>query len=163
MPKFTLTFDPVTHNQYSSSSHCEQLTVKFEINWAKTVVCSLSIMSFTQSVKVDLWPCDLKSIGFLLSSRTVYMWSLKVIGQKLKSVSCPQGFIAKVDLDLWSRDPKSIGFPSHHEQLTCKIWNWSGKLVVCILPTMFFKQSAQVDLWPGDPKSKGFLLSIWLT
>ena len=34
-------------------------------------------------VDVDLWPSDPKSIEFLPSSSTTYMWSLKVIGQKL--------------------------------------------------------------------------------
>ena len=61
------------------------LHVKFESDWAKTVVCIVSTRSYTQSTKVDLdlWTHDQKSIGFLLSSSTTYMWSLKVIGQKL--------------------------------------------------------------------------------
>ena len=61
------------------------LYVKFESDWAITVVCILSTRSYSQSAKVDLdlWPCDPKSIGFLLSSSTTYMWSMKVIGQKL--------------------------------------------------------------------------------
>ena len=46
------------------------LHVKFESDWAKTVVCIVSTRSYTQSAKVDLdlWPRDPKSIGFLLSS-----------------------------------------------------------------------------------------------
>ena len=61
------------------------LHVKFESDWAKTVVAIVSTRSYTQSatVDLDLWPRDPKSIGFLLSSSTTYMWSLKVIGQKL--------------------------------------------------------------------------------
>ena len=61
------------------------LHVKFESDWAKTVVCIVSTRSYTQSAKVDLdlWPRDPKSIGFLLSSWWMCMWSLKVIGQKL--------------------------------------------------------------------------------
>ena len=137
MPKFTLTFDPVTQSEYGSSSHHPQLTcefwmwlgkncsqycvhkvfytecqswpwplhpwpkmnrvppltihnlhVKFESDWAKTVVAIVPTRSYTQSAKLDLdlWPHDPKWIGFLLSSFTTYMWSLKVIGQKL----CPQ-------------------------------------------------------------------------
>ena len=59
--------------------------VKFESDWPKTVDSIVSTRSYTQSAKVDfdLWPRDPKSIGFLLSSSTTYMWSLKVIGQKL--------------------------------------------------------------------------------
>ena len=50
------------------------LHVKFESDWAKTVVAIVSTRSFTQSDKVDLdlWPCDPKSIGFLFSSSTTY-------------------------------------------------------------------------------------------
>ena len=61
------------------------LHVKFESDWAKTVVCILPTRSYTQSAKVDLdlWSRDPKSIGFLLSSWRMCMWSLKVIGQKL--------------------------------------------------------------------------------
>ena len=61
------------------------LHVKFESDWAKTVVAIMSTRSYTQSaiVDLDLWPCDPKSIWFLLLSFTTYMWSLKVIGQKL--------------------------------------------------------------------------------
>ena len=61
------------------------LPVKFESDWAKIVVSIVSTRSYTLSAEVDLdlWPCDPKSIGFLLSSSTTYMWSLKVIGQKL--------------------------------------------------------------------------------
>ena len=60
------------------------LHVKSESDWAKTIVCIVSTTSYTQSAKddLDLWPHDPKSIGFLLSSSTTYMWSLKVIGLK---------------------------------------------------------------------------------
>ena len=41
--------------------------MKFEIDWAKTVVCILPTRHYTQSAKVDLdlWPRDQKSKGFL--------------------------------------------------------------------------------------------------
>ena len=83
------------------------LHVKFESDWAKTAVCIVSTRSYTQSAKVDLdlWPRDPKSIGFLLSSSTTYMWSLKVIGQKLQSVSCPQGLIHRVPKSTLTFDP----------------------------------------------------------
>ena len=57
------------------------LHVKSESDWAKTIVCIVSTRSYIQSAKddLDLWPHDPKSIGFLLSSSTTYMWSLKVI------------------------------------------------------------------------------------
>ena len=59
------------------------LHMKFENDW--TAVCIVSTKFYIQSAKVefDLWPCDSKSIEFLLSLSTVYIWSLKVIGIKL--------------------------------------------------------------------------------
>ena len=67
--------------------------VKFKSDWAKTVVAIVPTRFYIQSAKVDLdlWPRDLKSIGSLLSSWWMYIWSLKVIGPKLKLLSCPQG------------------------------------------------------------------------
>ena len=66
------------------------LHVKCESDWAKTVVWIVPAKFYRQSAKVDLdllqvdlWPCDPKSIETLLSLWTSYMWSLKVIGQKL--------------------------------------------------------------------------------
>ena len=69
--------------------------------WAKTVVAIVPTRSYTQSAKVDLdiWPHDPKSIWFLSLSSTTYMWSLKVIELKLKSV-------------LW------------HLYTECKKWPW---------------------------------------
>ena len=57
--------------------------VKFESDWAKTVVAIVPTRFYVQSVKVDLdlWLRDTKSIRFLLSSWRMCMWSLKVIGQ----------------------------------------------------------------------------------
>ena len=62
-----------------------KLHVKFERDRTKTVVCNIPAKFYTQqqSAKVDLWPHDQKLIRFLPSSSTTYMWSLKVIGQKL--------------------------------------------------------------------------------
>ena len=63
----------------------QNLHVNFESDWAKTVACIVSTMSYTQSAEIDLdlRPRDQKSIGFLLSSSTTYKWSLNVIEQKL--------------------------------------------------------------------------------
>ena len=90
------------------------LHVKFESDWAKTIDCIVSTRSHTQSAKVDLWPRDPKSIGFLLSSSTTHHnvkfesdWA-KIVVYILPTRSYRQS--AKVDLDLWSCDPKSIGF-----------------------------------------------------
>ena len=71
-PKFNRIPPLIIHN----------LHVKFESDWAKTIVCIVSTRSYTQRTKddLDLWPHDPKSIQFLLSSSTTYMWSLKVIG-----------------------------------------------------------------------------------
>ena len=67
--------------------------VKFESDREKTVAAIESTRFYIQSTKVDLdlWPRDPKSIGFLLSSWRMCMWSLKMMGQKLWSLSCPQG------------------------------------------------------------------------
>ena len=61
------------------------LHVKSESDWAKSVVDIVSTSSYTQSSEVDfdLWSRDPKSKDALLSSTTTYMWSLKVIDQKL--------------------------------------------------------------------------------
>ena len=50
------------------------LHVKFESDSAKNIVCIVSILSYTQIATNDLWPNDPKSIGFLLSSSTTYMF-----------------------------------------------------------------------------------------
>ena len=87
VPKLTLTVDPVTQNQRVLPLIIHNLHEKFESDWAKTVVSIVPTMSNTMSAKDDhdLWPRDPISIGFLLPSSTTYMWSLKVIGQKLFS------------------------------------------------------------------------------
>ena len=55
------------------------LRVNFERDWAKTLVPTVSTRSYTQSARIDLdlWPRDPKSRGFLFSSFTTNMWSLK--------------------------------------------------------------------------------------
>ena len=84
---------------------------------------------YKQSAKVDfdLWPCNPKPKGFLLSSSTMCMGSLKVIGQKLYSVSCPQGFKHRVPKLTLTFDLKSIGFPPSPSTSACEVWRWSGK------------------------------------
>ena len=73
------------------------LHVKFESDWAKTVVYIQPTRSYTQSAEVDLdlWPCVPKSIGFLLSSSTTNMIRhVKFVSDWAKTVvqvSCPQG------------------------------------------------------------------------
>ena len=57
--------------------------VKFGSDQAKTLACINSARFHKQSPNADLRPDDPKSIGFLLSSSTTYLWSLKVIGPKL--------------------------------------------------------------------------------
>ena len=108
------------------------LHVKFESDWEKTVVCIVSTRSYTQSAKfdLDLWPRDPKSIGFLLSSWWMCMWSLKVIGQKLWSLLCPQGLIHRVPKLTLTFDPvtqNQYGSSSHHGKCACEVWKWLGK------------------------------------
>ena len=83
--KLPLTCDPVTKINRVSPLIINNLHVKFESDWAYTVVCIVPTSPNIKSAKVDLnlCPYDPKSIGFLLSSSTTDMWSLKVIGQKM--------------------------------------------------------------------------------
>ena len=85
----------------------KNLHVNFESDWTNTVVCIVSTRFYTQSAKVDLdlWPCDPKSIVYLLSTSTTYIWSLKVIGLKLQSVSCLKGFVLKMPKLTLTCDP----------------------------------------------------------
>ena len=112
--KTVVCFLPMRFHTQSNKVDLDHWPHNLERDRTKSVVCIVPIKFYTQSAKVDLdlWPCDPKSIGFLFSSSTTYMWSLKVIGLKLKSLSCPQGSIqsTKVDLERWPCDPKSIGF-----------------------------------------------------
>ena len=58
------------------------------------------------------------------------MWSLKAIGQKLQSLSCPQGLIHRVPKLTLTFDPltkKQSGSSSHHPQLKYEVWKWLGK------------------------------------
>ena len=117
-------------------------------------------------VDLDLWPRDPKSIGFLLSSWWMCMWSMKVIGQKLKSLLCPQGLIHRVPkwpwpLTSWPKINRVPPLIIHN--LHMKFESDWAKTVVCIVSTRSYTQSAKVDLdlWPRDPKSIGFLLSSW--
>ena len=92
----------------------------------------MSTRSYTQSAKVDLdlRPRDPKSIGFLLLSWWICMWSLKVIGQKLKSLLCRQGLIHRVPKWTLTFDPvtqNQKGSSSHHGKCACYVWKWLGK------------------------------------
>ena len=63
------------------------LHVKFDSDWAKTVVCIVPTRFYRQSAKfdLDLWPLDPKSLGFLLSSWTMYV---KYESDRAKTVVC---------------------------------------------------------------------------
>ena len=70
------------------SDHSQLTTVcslKREVKVKVTKFCigREELINVNKLLDLDLWPCDPKSIGFLISSFTTYMWSLKVIGQKL--------------------------------------------------------------------------------
>ena len=144
----------------------QNLNLKFESDFAKTVVCILSTKYYTHNAEVylDLWPRHLKSIWFLLLSSTTYIRSLKVIEKKMLSVSCPQGLIHSVknDLDLLPFAPKSIGF-----FLSSSITYMRSLKVIGQTYTMypvhkiFYTESLNWprDPWSRDPKSNGFLFS----
>ena len=112
--KLTLTYNPWPKINRVSPLIIHNLHVKFESDWAKTVVSIVSTRSYTRSAKVDLdlWPHDPKLIGFLLSSSTTYMWNLKVIGQKLWLLSCPRGWVG------WNHAPTHEPTHSLTQQLT---------------------------------------------
>ena len=61
----------------------QNLHLKFQTDWTWSVVCSVSTRPYTQSAKVDLelWPCFPKSVGFLLSSSTIYFEVWKWLGK----------------------------------------------------------------------------------
>ena len=69
----------------------------FEMIGHKTEVGIIPKMFHWQSAKgnLNLWLCDQKSVGFLLSWWCTYVWNLKVIGQKYKSVSRLQGKVLR--------------------------------------------------------------------
>ena len=50
----------------------------------------------------DLWPTDLKSIGIIYSPRTIYLPSLKLLGQSVLELSVAQGEVNWHDL--WPTD-----------------------------------------------------------
>ena len=118
-------------------------------------------------VDLDLWPRDPKSIGFLLSSCTTYMWSLKVWKWLDKYCSCYR--VHKVlntecrswpwPLTSWPKINRVLSLPIHN--LHVKFESDGAKTVVAIVPTRSYTQSAKVDLdlWSLDPKSIGLLLS----
>ena len=109
-----------------------------------------------QSAKVDLnlWPHDVKSIGFLLSSSATYIWSLKVIWLQLWVCILPtRGFTSSTKVDLW---PKINRCPHLNTNNLClKSASDQAKIVACIVPT----RSAKLYLRPFDLKTIGFLLS----
>ena len=72
----TLTYDSMIKINRVPPLIIHNLHVKSERDWAQTIVCIVSTRSYTQSAKddLDLWPHDPKSIGFLLSSSTTYMF-----------------------------------------------------------------------------------------
>ena len=152
--------------------------VKFQSDWAKTVVCIVSTGSYTQSAKVDLdlWPRDPKSIGFLLIMVNVHVKFESDCAKTVVAIVSTRSYTqsAKIDLDLWPRDPKwpwplapwskinrvpLLIIQNSHVKFQS---DWA-KTVVCIVSTGSYTQSAKVDLdlWPRDPKSIGFLLSSW--
>ena len=94
--KVDLDLWPCDPKSIGSSSHHPQLTCEvlkwFGKNWSRYCVHKVLY------TKCQSWPWPLtpwpKINRFLLSSSTTYMWSFKVIWQKLKSLLCPQGLIS---------------------------------------------------------------------
>ena len=108
-------------------------------------------------VDLDLWPRDPKSIGFLLSSWWMCMWSLKVIGQKLKSLLCPQGLIQRVPKLTLTFDPitqNQLGSSCHHGECACEVWKWLGKnwSRYCVHKVLY--KECQSWPWPLTPWPK---------
>ena len=96
MPNLTLTFDPWPKIKRVPPLIIHNLCVKFERVWAKLKsVYVPTIVSYCAKFwpTVDIWPDDPKSIGFLLLFSSTFVWSLKVIEQKLESLLCLQCFV----------------------------------------------------------------------
>ena len=115
-------------------------------------------------IDLDLWHSDPKSIGFLPSSLTTYMWSLKVI-ELICSLYCAHKAIYTECKNWpWPLTPWSkINWvpPLLIINLHVKFEKDSTQTVICILSTRSYTQSAKVDLdlWPCDQNSIGFFLS----
>ena len=138
--------------------------VKFERDWAKTVIAIVSTRSYTQNAIVNLWHRNSTSIEFLLIIHNAHV---KFESDRAKTVVCNVSTrsytqSAIVDLDLWPRDQKSIGFRLS-SFTTYPMWSLKviGQKLVVIMSTRSYTQNAtvEIDLWPRDPKSIGFFLS----
>ena len=145
----------------------QNLDVKFESDWTRTVVCIVAKIFNSQSADadLDLWSHNPKLIGFFLSSSTTYMWSLKVIGQncglylatRFSNKEChswPWPMIA------WQK--RNMVPPFILLNLNLKFESYWTKIVVCIMPPMFYTQSTKVVINRGPCNLKwiGFLLSF---
>ena len=90
------------------------LHVKFESDWAKTIVCILSTRSYTQSAKVELdlwppWPNINRVPPLIIHSLHVKFWKFESDWAKTVVAIVPTRSYtqsAKVDLDLWPPSPK---------------------------------------------------------
>ena len=152
--KLTFTYHPVIQNLQGFYPNHQEPTYGvwkwLDINCSlycahKTLYIVIVTISYTQwqsaKIDLDLWPHYPKSIGFLLSSSTTYMWSLKVIGQKIGLY--PAHKILYTECQSWPWPltplPKINRFPL---LMTCNLHvkfesNWA-KTVVCILLTRSF-------------------------
>ena len=100
-----VTFNVVILNERIPPLGINNLQMKLTSDRAKTVACIMPTIVSQAECRSWPWPFnpDSKSIGFLLSLPTTYMWSLKVIWQN--SVSCPQKVLRAVQKLILTFDP----------------------------------------------------------
>ena len=114
---------------------------------------------------LDLWSGDSQSIGFLLSSSTTYMWSLKAIRQTytlaciVPNVSQAKCKISPWPFTLWPKNNRVP--PLITNNIYLEFESDSAKTVVLIIPTCFTARVPKLTLTfdPVTQKSIGFLLS----
>ena len=112
-------------------------------------------------VKLDIWPHDPKSIGFLLSLCTTYVWSLQVIQAKVIVCTVPKRFhsqMAKVDLDLWPQIHRVP--PLIVNNLWVKIESDRVNVVVCIMPTRFTDKGPRAANYWSPTRQCDQMLSV---
>ena len=94
-----------------------------------------------------VWPLTWISIGIIYSSRTIYLPSLKLLGQSVLESSVAQGEVNWHDLWPW---------PLHQGLSTYQVWSFWGKAFLSyqLHKVNLTGMTFDLDLWPTDLKIK---------